>query len=496
LYTLQLAGGTDEFIKTAESFGITTLTQRDRYGLSLTLGAGEMKFLEHTGAFSAFANSGKKNDVTPILKVQDRKNEVLEEYNSEDIKRVWDEKEMYLLNWTLCDMSGQGRAMGEYYRVGNQKLCGKTGTTNGPRDLTAILYYPNLAVGVWAGNNNNDVTIGTRQAWSTTVPLPIAHSFMSRVVGKYGQAWYNRPGGIVSGTVCKDSGLIAKGDNPCEKESTVFIQGHVPEVDKGHMRKPICKENGLIATNEAEAKEMGLVEYKTYVKVTLPVSQHQNAYESWLKNHKGMRLASEMPEEGMCPLHLGPGNKPTIDITSPGNGSTFDIGDTISLQVSANSLGGIRKVEYFLDDNLIATANEAPYAANYTIPTGTPAGGHTLTAKVTDSSDRTNSTSVNITINSSSDITISITEPSGGTITMPQDLSVSVSGTHGDISSLTFIVQGGAGNQNIVANTSDGGATWTAQVDGLEAGDYWIHAEATTVDSQTINSNWVLVKVE
>jgi hypothetical protein len=79
---------------------------------------------------------------------------------------------------------------------------------------------------------------------------------------------------------------------------------------------------------------------------------------------------------------------------------------------------------------------------------------------------------------------------------MPQDLSVSVSGTHGDISSLTFIVQGGAGNQNIVANTSDGGATWTAQVDGLEAGDYWIHAEATTVDSQTINSNWVLVKVE
>jgi len=54
----------------------------------------------------------------------------------------------------------------------------KTGTTDGPRDLVAVLYHKSLVVGVWAGNNNNVEAPG---AWATTVPLPIANSFMQRV---------------------------------------------------------------------------------------------------------------------------------------------------------------------------------------------------------------------------------------------------------------------------------------------------------------------------
>ena len=42
----------------AERLGITSLT-RDDYGLSLTLGGGEVSLLEMTGAFSVFANGGQ-----------------------------------------------------------------------------------------------------------------------------------------------------------------------------------------------------------------------------------------------------------------------------------------------------------------------------------------------------------------------------------------------------------------------------------------------------
>jgi membrane peptidoglycan carboxypeptidase len=496
LYTLQLAGGVDEFIKTAETLGVTTLTQRDRYGLSLTLGAGEMKLLEHTGAFSAFANNGKKHEVTPILKVQDREGEVLEKYNKEDVKRVWDEKEIYLLNWVLCDMSNQGRVLSKYYSVGNQRLCGKTGTTNGPRDLTAFLYYPNLVVGVWAGNNNNDVTIGAQgQAWSTTVPLPIAHSFMTRVVGKYGEAWYSRPGGIKTGTVCIDSGMLAKSSSPCKKESSVFIQGHVPKVDDVHLKKPICKENGLIATNESEAKQMGLIEYKTYVKISLPVSQHQSAFNSWMKKYEGLPPASEMPNEGVCPLHLNPGNKPTIEILSPTNGTSFSPGDNISFTVNVNSLGGVSKVEYYFDGSKVATANQAPYSTTYQIPAGTSSGSHTVTAKVYDSAQRSSDASVQINVNESTNINIDLTSPSAGTITMPQNLQASVSGDYGQISSLNFVITGAA-NSEINASSSDGGQTWTATWDGGTTGNYWIHAEASTSGGSTFSSEWIQVQIE
>ncbi len=498
LYTLQVVGGPDDFIKTAEALGITTLTQRDRYGLSITLGAAEMKLVEHTSAFSAFANEGKKGDTAAILKVTTRKGEVLEEWDNDGIKQVWDEKEIYLLNWVLCDLSNKGRVLSQYYSAGGQKFCGKTGTTNGPRDLTSVLYYPNLVVGVWAGNNNNDVTIGAQgQAWSTTVPLPIAHSFLSRVVGKYGTAWYNRPGGIVSGAVCKDSGMLAKSDTDCPKESTVFIQGHLPKVDDAHVEKPICKENGLVATNEDEAKDMNLIEYKTYIKVTLPVTQHQAAFDNWLKNHSKYKPVSSIPEEGVCPLHLGPENAPTIDITAPANGTTFNPGDNITLQSSVNSLDGVAKVEYFFDGTLIATVTDAPYSATYQIPNTTAGGGHTLSATVTDSSGRTGSDTTNILVDSGgADISIDMTAPtSGSTVNLPQQLGATVSGDYGSISSFKFMVIGGSDNKEIEATSSDGGQTWTANWDGTSPGNYWVHAVAVA-GGTSYYSNWISITVE
>ncbi|MFH1547264.1 MAG: transglycosylase domain-containing protein, partial [bacterium] len=259
LYTLELVGGVTEFMKTAETLGITTLTDPVNYGLSITLGAAEMKLLEHTAAFGVFAQNGVKHDTVTILKVEDSKGEKLFEWEDEGGTRVWDEKEIYLLNWALCDLAGQGRIFPQYYRTTNQVLCGKTGTTDGPRDLTAILYYPNLVVGVWTGNNNNEITVGNAgQGWSTTVPLPIANSFFGRVIGKFGTASFTRPAGIVSGQVCKDTGLRAEKDTQCDKVSTIFIQGHVPEVDHSHDEKPVCKATGKIATNADDAEKLGL----------------------------------------------------------------------------------------------------------------------------------------------------------------------------------------------------------------------------------------------
>jgi len=497
-YVMDLIGGPDEFIKTAEALGITTLTDRERYGLSLTLGAGEMKLLEHTTAFGIFANGGMTHETTPLIKVE-KGDEVLQEWKQEDIKRVWDEKEIYLLNWTMCDIPSQGRILSQYYSVGDQRLCGKTGTTNGPRDLTAFLYYPNLVVGVWTGNNNNLETIGIQgQGWSTTVPLPMAHSFMSRVVGsRFDKAWYSRPAGIVSGAVCKDTGLLAKTDSTCSKISSIFIQGHLPPVDNSYIKKPICKENGLVATNESNAKEMGLIEYKTFLKITLPISKHQGALDAWLKKHSSYGSYSSIPKEGTCPLHLGPGNAPTISFTSPPSGAEFNAGDSVNLKVSVNSLGGVTKVEFFFDGGLIDTETASPYSTTYTIPATAATGGHTFSAKVYDVNGKNSTTTVTITVKASSPaISVSMASPGdGSTFSLPTNVSASISGDFGTVTSVSFVILGPS-NSTISASTSDGGQTWSASWTSGNTGEYTIHAEVQTSGGDIYFSNWISVTVE
>ena len=171
VYTLQLIG-TDSFLQTMERLGITSRLDPANYGLSLGLGSGEMKLLEVANAYAAIANSGVINDITPILEVTNSKGEVLMKAEEDTGRRVIDEKEAYLINWMVCDLGGFGDKYGNHhYSIGSSRVCGKTGTTDGPKDLLAFLYNQNLVVGVWTGNNNNELMPG---GWSSTIPLPLS----------------------------------------------------------------------------------------------------------------------------------------------------------------------------------------------------------------------------------------------------------------------------------------------------------------------------------
>ncbi|MBI4119562.1 MAG: PBP1A family penicillin-binding protein [Parcubacteria group bacterium] len=185
--------GIDDALATARDLGITTLTERSRYGLSLVLGGGEVKLNELVEAYSVFAREGEKHDQTMILKTEDSNGNVLEEYR-DDAQRVVDPQPVRLLNDILTDDNARRPLYQNSFDLtvfpGHQVAL-KTGTTNDYRDAWAIGYTPSLVVGVWAGNNNNQPM--QRRGSSILAAVPIWHAFLDEILKNKELETFSRP---------------------------------------------------------------------------------------------------------------------------------------------------------------------------------------------------------------------------------------------------------------------------------------------------------------
>jgi membrane carboxypeptidase/penicillin-binding protein PbpC len=395
VYTLQLAG-IDNMLQTAEKLGITTLRNKADYGLALALGAGEMKLLEHTAAFGVFANEGARNQTVAILKVEDSKGNILKEKAEEAAKQVIDEKEIYLLNYVLCDLGGHGDRIGTANaRVSGSNVCFKTGTTDGPRDLTSIMYHKNLVVGVWAGNNNNVETPG---AWGVSIPLPIAHAITSRLADRYKVELFTRPSGILSTAVCTDTGAIpAEGVN-CTKEATVYIAGRPPQTDSRQAVK-ICTENGLVPSNLDLAEKYGLTQEKIYMTFELENKLQRDTYVKSLTKDGDSPYIFAMPDTGICPLPLGPDNSPIVELTSPAANIKYKKSDSMNIAGTVRYLESISQFTVKIDTTVLSGASltDGDFTLSYPLST-LSVGTHTLTVTAKDNYDKVGQATIQFTV--------------------------------------------------------------------------------------------------
>ncbi|HHE65750.1 MAG TPA: penicillin-binding protein, partial [Bacteroidetes bacterium] len=178
--TLYLAG-VYNVLDMAESFGYTTLDERDRYGLSLVLGGGEVKLLEHVNTYAGFAREGVYKDSVAILKIEDSEGKIIEEIDENKGRRVIDKKFVRTLNNVLSDNEARSYVFGEFNNLTlpDRPVAAKTGTTNDYRDAWTIGFTPNIAVGVWVGNNDNAAM--KEGASGSSVAAPIWNRFMREV---------------------------------------------------------------------------------------------------------------------------------------------------------------------------------------------------------------------------------------------------------------------------------------------------------------------------
>ncbi len=148
--------GVNNAIKLARDMGISTLADKARYGLTLVLGGGEVRLLDMVGAYGVFANEGERNDVRGVLKVEDNTGAVIEEARLVP-RRVLDRQVALQISNILSDNVARTPSYGSnspLYFAGRD-VAAKTGTTNDYRDTWIVGYTPTIAVGAWAGNNDN-----------------------------------------------------------------------------------------------------------------------------------------------------------------------------------------------------------------------------------------------------------------------------------------------------------------------------------------------------
>lgn len=148
--------GVQDSINLAESMGIQSLTELNRYGLSLVLGGGAVSLLDMTSAYSVFANDGIRNEYTPILWIEDGLGNIVERHEVFS-QRVLPANTARIISSILSDNVARtpGYGPNSPLYIPSRDVAVKTGTSNDYRDAWIIGYAPNLVIGAWVGNNDN-----------------------------------------------------------------------------------------------------------------------------------------------------------------------------------------------------------------------------------------------------------------------------------------------------------------------------------------------------
>lgn len=259
-------------LQTAHRLGITTLTDENgsplnTYGLALTLGGGDVKLTELTGAYAAFANQGTVVPPTPFTKIVDGNNQII--YNVASAAKtnarcadfdpsvpleVPDAQGIcaksapfaYLITNILSDNQARSIAFGANSPLKiSRPAAVKTGTTDDFRDNWTMGYTPNLVVGVWVGNADNTPM---QNVSGVTGAAPIWHAIMERALSDTPALDFTVPPGVIQLEICTDSGLLVSDLCPQDhRRQESFVEGYPPSEADTVWQRVQCQGRSLLA---------------------------------------------------------------------------------------------------------------------------------------------------------------------------------------------------------------------------------------------------------
>ena len=233
------AVGVENAVRLAQRFGLTSLRDPEQYDLSLTLGGGEVRLLDLTAAYAAFANGGLRIDPVAVLRIEDAAGRpVYAAPGPAAERRVVSAATAYLISDVLSDNEARAPSFGLYSPLRlNRPAAAKTGTTTDFRDNWTVGYTPDLVAGVWVGNADGSAM---RNVSGVDGAAPVWRDVMQAGLKQRPASAFVAPAGIETAEVCLPSGLLPTPD--ClRRRVEVFAAGAIPSrYDDYYRRSPAC----------------------------------------------------------------------------------------------------------------------------------------------------------------------------------------------------------------------------------------------------------------
>ena len=240
--------GVTNLVNLGQALGLSSWSKPSDYGLSLTLGGGDVKFLDLAFAYTVFANHGQKPTINFISKITNSKGETL--YKNECLlpngnknksllpdflkpkvqcqKAVLDERIAFLITNILSDNQARTPAFGANSALkinGHPEVAVKTGTSNNLRDNVTLGYTSNYLVATWVGNTDNSPMSAV--ASGVTGASPIWNSIMTSLLETSLPIPWETPEGVVDLKVCSLTGTLSCAN--CSDRVEYFLEENQPK---------------------------------------------------------------------------------------------------------------------------------------------------------------------------------------------------------------------------------------------------------------------------
>ncbi len=388
--------GIEDTLKTAYDMGITTLPPTkatlSRVGLSLTLGGGEVKLLDITGAYTGFMNGGFRTDPIGILKIEDNNGKVLEENKPAKGKRVLTPEQAYLITDILSDNEARKAVFGlnSLLNVPGRAVAVKTGTTNSKKDNWTIGGTPQGVVGVWVGNNDNTAML--QVASGVTGASPIWRKILTEYLNGKPNVPFEIPGGIVTKSIDVVSGYPSHDGFPSRIEK--FVSGTEPSQDDPvHTKLKVCKSDGKLATptdiasGNYDEKEYFVFKEDDPTAAKDGPNKWQEGINAWLATQSDSKYH---PPSDFC----GTQNPLNVEFNKPKDRDS-NLPNRFTVEIRPDSTEDIVEVKLDVDGSRIRSFTSAPYTHELNLSNGV----HTLRAIARDAGNHESDRIITIGVN-------------------------------------------------------------------------------------------------
>jgi membrane peptidoglycan carboxypeptidase len=352
--------GINDAIKTSRELGITSLTDPDRYGLSLVIGGGEVSLLEMTSAYGSFATEGVRHPYKSVLEITDANGDIKEQYSNEQYE-VLPRNTANLISSILSDEEARIPTFGRNSALNIPNVAVKTGTTNDNKDAWTVGYSTSVVVGAWVGNNDNT----PMKKGGGALAGPIWNGIMKASLEKYPSQQFQNP-------------------DPINEELSPTLRGFW----QGGETFTIDKISGKLATEftpESTREEIAITNVHTilyWMDKKDPTGerpenpQKDSLFRNWewgvqnwwvINRYKYKTITEANKPIGYDDVHTEK-SKPEVEIKGIEEGYSYKKGETYSISISRKSINQIKKVDVFLNNTYITSLNSLPTTLPIKIP--------------------------------------------------------------------------------------------------------------------------------